>query len=411
MVSRKSERIVIVGGSHGALAVIEALKREGYSGKLTLISEEKVPVFSPTALPYLLWKHETSSQTLRPPEFYRALEVIEERAIAIDPEKSVVILRNGKKVRYDRLVLATGASAARLPIETPKRNPLLTLRRIEDLRRMRLRATRSRRVLVVGAGLVGLHLAQVFSGRGKDVHVVEQSDQILPGLVPPELAERLTSFFRDRSINISLGASLSEVHDQDARLSDGETVQCDLVICAIGIKPNLEMIRGTSLATRVGVLVNEWMETNVPGVYACGDVAEFRDFFTGESRLNPNVISAAEQGRTVAENLMGKKRLHPGLISVNVFNCLGLSLFSLGRIVPEPGDSVCEEYDEERPVFKRMIFKDRALKSVVLFNSPADGGLYYRLLRERVSLCGLEEKMLRDPLLWGKRIGERVFKG
>jgi len=405
-----SERVVIIGNSHGAVSVIETLRREGFGGKLALISGEKIPPYSPTALPYLLWEKEKERRPLRPAQFYQGIDVIETKAISIEPEKSAILLLNRKRIRYDRLVIATGASPARLPLEGSTGSPLLTLRKTGDLEEIEKRARKGTKVLVVGAGLIGLHLAQELLKKQKRIHVIELKGQILPGLVHPELALFLKGLFEQKGIRISLVASLSEVRGSKALLSSGEKIDCDLILSAIGIRPNLEITGGTSIIVKEGVLVNEQMETNIPGIYACGDVAEYRDFFNGESRLNPNVVNASDQGRIVGESLTGKKSLHPGLITVNTFNCFGSNLFSLGRFIPDPGDRAFEECDRVKGFFKRIVFTGDRLKGMVLFNTPVDGGIYYRLMREKVSLKGWEEKILEDPYLWGKWISERAFK-
>ena len=405
-----SERIVLIGSSHSGLSVIETLRREGFQGTLSLISEEQIPIYSPTALPYLLGKKDRRSRVLRPPEFYQGLRVVEGKAVSIDPKRSKVFLQNGKSIHYDRLVLATGASPVRPSIPVSDGIPLLTLRRIEDLHQIEKRAGKSQRIVILGAGLIGLHLAQIFSEQKREVHVIELREQILPGLIHRELALFLKGLLERKGIQIHLGTSLSDIRRKEAFLSNGEKIRTDLVVAAAGIQPNLDLVRETALTTRDGIVVNERMETSLPGISACGDVAEFRDFFTGENRLNPNVISAAEQGRIVAEGLLGKKTVHPGLISINTFNCLGLILFTLGRTHPDRGDRIVEENEIEKGVFKRFIFHGETLKGMALCNTPVDGGLYYRLIRERISLKGLERRLVRDPFLWGKWIGRKVFK-
>lgn len=405
-----SEKIVIIGGSHGGVSVIEVLKREGFQGRLTLISDERIPICSPTVLPYLFGEKNKRIKFIRPGEFYNKIDVIEEKASHINPEKSFVQLRSKRKIAYDRLVIATGASAVTLPIEISNRIPIFTLRRIEDLERIEQRMKKSRNIIIIGAGLIGLHLAQVFSMEHRQVHMVELKDQILPGLVHAELATYLKGLFEQRGIEISLGTSISEIGEKEAMLSNGEKIKVDMTIVAIGIQPNLSVIEGTFIGVNKGVLVNERMETNIPGIYACGDVAEYRDFFTGEHRLNPNVINAAEQGKTVAEALLGKTNGHPGLISINIFDCLGMNLFSLGTATPGPDDRFYEEENTEMKVFKRMVFQGEILKGMVLFNTKVDGGVFYKLMRQKTSLKGLEDKLLKDPLLWGKWIAERVFK-
>lgn len=404
------EKIVIIGGSHAGYSVIETLRREGFRGRLTLISEEKIPVYSPTALPYLLWDKGRDQRYLRPVDSFRGIEVIEERAVSIDPEKALILLRNGKKIHYDRVVIATGASAKNLPLRTSKKNEVLTLRRIQDLVSIEEKARKSRKILIIGAGLIGLHLAQVFSGKKKEVHVIELKSHILPGVIHPELAITLKSLFEQQGIRISVGVSLSEIGEKEAKLSSGDKINMDLTIAAVGIRPNLEVVEGLPVNVNEGILVNGRMETNIPGVYACGDVAEYTDFFTGKSRLNPNVISAAEQGRCVGEHLLGKGTDHPGLISINTFHCFGLNLLSLGKFIPEPEDQFLEENDPKKMVYKRMVFRQNQLKGVITLNVNIDGGIFYRLVKERISLRGLEEKLLKDPLLWGKWISGKVFR-
>jgi NAD(P)H-nitrite reductase large subunit len=405
-----SDRVVIIGGSHGAHSVIETLRRERFKGRLTLVSEERLPLCSPTALPYLFGDKKKKDKSLRPAEFYREMDVVEEKAVALQPEKGKVVLEHGKKIGYERLVIATGASAAGLPVETAGNNPVLTLRRAGDLLRIEQRARKSREILIVGAGLIGLHLAEVFSREKKKVHVVEFKDQVLPGLIHPELAASLKSDFEQRGIRIVLGTGVTEIGDKEARLTNGEKLGMDLTIAAVGIRTNLEIVKKTSIAARDGILVNERMQTSIPSVYACGDVAEYRDFFTGESRLNPNLVNAAEQGRIVAEHLVGKGSPHPGLIAINTFRCFGQTVMSVGRFLPEQGDRLLEKYDPDKKISRRMVFRADRLMGAVFCNTTVDGGLYYRLIREKIALGGLEEKLLRDPFLWAKWIGEKTFK-
>jgi NAD(P)H-nitrite reductase large subunit len=404
------DRVVIVGGSHGAVAVIETLRRLGFQGKITLVSEEPIPLYSPTALPYLLWDKQKGQRYLRPAEFYQGIHVIQEKAIGIDPGKMAVHLQNGKKVRYDRLVIATGASAADHPIQADGKHRPLTLRRSSDVFRIEARAKKSHNVLIVGASLIGLHLGQVFADEGKQVTVIARR-RMLSGLIQPELADFLTPLFERKGIRISLGVSLAEIGEREATLSSGEKLRTDLVLTSVGIRPNVEMVQGTSIAVKQGILVNERMETNIPRIYACGDVAEYGDFFTAETRLNPSVVNAAEQGKCVAEHLMGQGNPHLGLISINTFNCCGLNLLSLGKLVPEQGDQILEVKDPEKMVYRRLIFNSGNLQGAIFLNTAVDGGIYYRLVREKVPLEGKEEKLLQDPFLWGKWIAEKAFRG
>lgn len=405
-----SERVVLIGASHAANSVIETLKKERFSGRLTLISEEKIPLHSPTALPYLLERAKGKAFELRPLDFYRGMELIEAKALGIEPEKGRVVLTGRKKISYDRLVIATGASA-RLPlIETSKRHPILTLRRIEDLRRIEEKSRRSSKILILGAGLIGLHLAQIFSQAKKKVHVIEIREQILPGRVPARLAHRLMKLYEGRGVRISLGVHLEELGEKEAKLSSGERISVDLAIATTGIRPNRDLADGSLIAAGEGIRVNEKMETSLPGIYACGDVAEYRDFFSDERRLNPNLVSAVEGGRCVAAALLGKPDPHPGWISVNTFRCFGFDLVSLGRIDADVEDRVFEEPDLLGGGYKQMVFRNGRLKGLACFNTPLDSGLFYRLLRERVLLEGEEERLFRDPLHFGKVLAQRVFK-
>ena len=401
-------RVVIIGGSHGAVSVIETLRRLDFQGKLTLITEERVPLFSPTALPYLLWDRERRQRYLRPEAFYQGSRVIEGKAVAVDPSKTTVYLESGKKVPYDQLVIATGASAADHPVRANAKNPVVKFRRIADVEQIEKRTTQGQRVLVVGASLIGLHLAHVLREKGKQVTVIARR-QMLSSLVHPEMADILKPLYESQGMRIALGVSLAEIGEREVKLSNGEILPADLIIASIGVRPNIGVVQGTSVAVGEGILVNERMETNIPGIYACGDVAEYRDFFTGANRINASVVNAAEQGKCVAEHLMGKGSPHPGLIPINTFKCGDLRLVSLGKLEPRDGDRVFEERDPDKQVYRRLIFNDGRLEGAVFLNTAVDGGILYRLVRERTPLEGLEEKFLHNPLLWGKRMAEKAL--
>ena len=396
-----SERVVIIGASHAGVAVIETLRRKGFRGKLTLISEEKLPLYSPTTLPYLLNGRDREQLVLRPQAFFKDIEVIEARASAIDEQRARVILTNGGKVRYGKLVVATGASPV-VPFPAAPGATVFTVRKLSDVTRIGRKLKRNMAVLLVGAGLIGLHLGQVFLGRGQKLHLVELCEQLLPGLVHPELAEEIRRRFVEKGAAVSLATSIDRLDEHEAVLTDGSTIGFDFAVVAAGVRPNMEPLAGTAVETADGILVNQWMETNISAILACGDVAEYRDFFTGVPRLNPNIMNAIEQGRIAAGRLMGEEEPHPGVISCVTCTCLDMTLFSVGRVMPDENDHVFEDADAGAHVYRRVIAHDGRLKGAVFCNTPVDHGLFYNLLKRKVPINGLEEKILKEPLQWAK---------
>ena len=238
--------------------------------------------------------------------------------------------------------------------------------------------------------------------RGQKLHLVELSDQLLPGLVHRELAGEIERRFVEKGVAVSLGTSVRLLEEREAVLVDGSRIGFDFAVVAAGVRPNLQPLEGTAVETHSGILVNQWMETNVPAILACGDVAEYRDFFTGVPRLNPNIMNAVEQGRTVAGRLMGEEEPHPGVISCMTCTCLEMALFSVGRVTPEQDDHVFDDADAGTHVYRRLIVHDGRLKGAVFCNTPVDHGLFYNLVKQKVLIDGLEKKILKEPLQWAK---------
>ncbi len=383
------------------VAVIETLRRKGFRGKLTLITEQKLPLYSPTTLPYLLDGNKAEQLVLRPHSFFNDIEVIEAQALSVDEQRSRVILTDGRKVSYGKLVVATGASPV-VPFPAPPDVPLFTVRKLSDITQIGHKLKRNMTVLLVGAGLIGLHLAQVFLSRGQKLHLVEVSDQILPGLVHAELAEEIRRRFIEKGAIVSLGSSIDHLEEHHAVLADGNTTGFDFAVAAAGVRPNIETLKETSVATAAGIRVNPWMETSVPAILACGDVAEYHDFFTGAPRLNPNIMNAVEQGRVAAGRLVGEEEPHPGVISCMTCVCLEMTIFSVGRVMPDENDQVFEEADAGTHVYRRLIASEGRLKGAVFCNTPVDHGLFYNLIKQKVSIDGMEKKILREPLHWAK---------
>ena len=400
-----SERVVIIGASHAGVAVIETLRRKGFRGKLTLISEQKLPLYSPTTLPYLLDRKDREQLVLRPQAFFKGIDVIEAGAFAIDEQRGRVMLTNGGTVHYGKLIVATGASPV-VPFPVSPGAPVFTVRKLNDVTQIGRRVKRNVTVLLVGAGLIGLHLAQVFLSRGQKLHLVELGDQLLPGLVHREPAEEIRRRFVEKGAAVSLAASVDRLEEHQALLGDGSRIGFDFAVVAAGVRPNMEPLAGTAVETGSGIRINQWMETNVPGIFACGDVAEYRDFFTGIPRLNTNIMNAVEQGRTAAGRLMGEEEPHPGVISCMTCTCLEMTLFSVGRVTPDKDDRVFEEADAGAHVYRRLIVRDGRLKGAVFCNTPVDHGLFYNMLKQKVPIDGMEKKILKEPVQWAKVLGK-----
>jgi apoptosis-inducing factor 3 len=308
--SPKSVLIVGAGAAGGAAA--EMLRREGYDGPITLVgADEFLPYDRPNlSKDYLAGTAPEEWIPLRPADFYREQNIetlTKTPVVAIDPKNKQITLSSGRSLGYGALLLATGAEPVRLTIPGNDLPHVCYLRTLSDSRRIIEKAKNAKRAVVIGASFIGLEVAASLRQRKVEVSVVGKHSQPLEKILGRELANLIRETHEVHSVKFHLGRTPAAIQDQHVQLDDGTILDGDLVVVGIGVQPNTALAEKAGIATDDGVLVNEYLEASVPGVFAAGDIARWPDPRAGRIRVEHWVV-AQRQGQTAARNILGARQ-------------------------------------------------------------------------------------------------------
>ncbi len=304
--------VVIVGGGAAGLAAADMLRREGYEGKVTLISADDSPPCDRPNLSkdYLAGTAQDDWIALRPPEYYsekRIDLVLNSRVSSLDVKRKRVQIENGKTYGFGALLIATGADPVRLPIPGATDSQVHYLRTFADARAIVAKAASAKRVIVVGASFIGLEVAASLRTRGIEVHVVAPDKTPLERVMGPEVGGFIRKVHESHGVVFHLGQTISSVEGNRATLSDGTVVDADFIVLGVGVRPSIALGEQAGLAMDRGIAVNEYLETSAPGIFAAGDIARWPDPHSGDRIRVEHWVVAERQGQVAAKNMLGQR--------------------------------------------------------------------------------------------------------
>ncbi len=384
--------VVIVGAGQAGYQCSESLRLEGYEGKITLVGDEPIIPYQrpPLSKDYLLGKTDAERIQYRPMAFYEQSPItllLDTSAVAINAGANSVELSNGQMLEYDALILATGARVRKLSITGSDLDGVCYLRTLRDVDDIGERLNSVRHVIVIGAGFIGLEFAAVASKLGKSVQVLEAMDRVMARVVEPELSQFFTQLHQSHGVEIICNAQALELTGEGGRVSgvntaDGRLRQADLVVAGIGVLPNMELADQAGLACGNGIIVNEFGQTSIDNIYACGDCASYRHPFVGEAIRLESVQNAGDQARAVAAKITGKDKPYdavPWFWSDQYDVKLQMAGLTLGC------DAHMVRGDINSGSFSLMHFKGDRLRAVEAINQPRDYIVGRKLLEKDLS--------------------------
>lgn len=310
--SNAPESAVIVGGGVAGNMAAETLRREGYAGPVTIFSADAtLPCDRPNlSKGYLAGSADDESNLLRSEDFYREQEIdvrLNARVARIDVQKREIELADGSRAGFGALILATGADPVRLPVAGSDLPHVHYLRTLADSRAIVAAAQSATRALIIGASFIGLEVASSLRARGLAVDVVGREAIPMEQILGADVGAFLRAMHEDHGVTFHLGRTVSAIENSSVRLDSGETIAADLVVIGIGVRPALALAEEAGLDVDHGVLVNEYLETSAPGIFAVGDIAAWPDPLTGERIRVEHFVVAERQAQTAARNLLGRR--------------------------------------------------------------------------------------------------------
>lgn len=402
---------VILGNGPAGVVAAETLRRAAPQDEIVLVGNEDAPPYSRMAIPYLLEENidETGTYLRKAPGHFEKLRVRElrGRAVALDTDQRRILFFDGHFEDYDQLLIATGSHPVRPPIPGVDLPEVQTCWTLEDARAIARHAQPGARVLQLGAGFIGCIIMEALAKRGVELTVVEMGDRMVPRMMTPQAGGMIKRWVEDKGIRVVTQAGVSRIdrHDGDTplkvTLTTGDTLDCDLVIVAAGVAPNVAFLEGTGVHVAKGVLVDDKLETSVPGIYAAGDVAEAPDLFTGAHLVAAIQPNAADQARVAALNMAGRQTRLNGVLAINVLDTLGLISTSFGQWWGETADKGgqgVEHVDETRSRYLSLQFKDDVLIGATSIGLTEHVGALRGLIHGQVRLGKWKDRLLESPL-------------
>jgi NADPH-dependent 2,4-dienoyl-CoA reductase/sulfur reductase-like enzyme/nitrite reductase/ring-hydroxylating ferredoxin subunit len=310
--------VVIIGGGSAGFSAADTLRREGYEGPVTLISADaSLPCDRPNlSKGYLAGTAPEDWLLLRPAEFYRDhhIEVrLNARVARIDVQGRKIELDDRSAYDFDALLLATGSEPVRLRIPGADLPHVHYLRTLADSRALVASAQKSTRAAVIGASFIGLEVAASLRARGLEVDVIGREAVPMEQVLGPEVGTFLRQLHESHGVRFHLGSTPSSIDGQAVTLDTGERLDADLVVVGIGVRPAVALAEAAGLTVDRGVVVDRYLETSVPGIFAAGDIARWPDPLTGQPVRIEHFVVAERQGQTAARNILGRREAFEGV--------------------------------------------------------------------------------------------------
>ncbi|MBA4175691.1 MAG: FAD-dependent oxidoreductase [Leptothrix sp. (in: Bacteria)] len=401
-------RHIILGAGPAGVIAAETIRKHAPQDEVYLVGDEPEAPYSRMAIPYLLHGSigESGTHLRHAPNHYDAsgIQLKRNRAVRVDAAAKTVTMDDGGVHGFDRLLIATGSSPATPPIPGIAGPGVHACWTLADARAIAALAQPGARVLQMGAGFIGCIILEALAARGVQLTVVEMGDRMVPRMMGPTAGGMIKAWCEAKGVAVHTGARVDAIA-RDAtpvmkvRLSTGAVMAADLVISATGVKPNIGFLDGSGVRCLLGVLTDEHLQTNVPGIYAAGDCAEALDKVSGKTIVSAIQPNAAEQARVAALNMAGRPTALRGVTQINVLDTLGLVSASFGLWDGVPGGQQVALTDEAAGRHLSLQFSGDVLVGCNAVGWTNHVGVMRGLVEGQVKLGAWKDKLLADPTL------------
>jgi nitrite reductase (NADH) large subunit len=401
-----SMRVVIVGNGVAGVTAARIIKQKNAEATVSIYTDESHSYYPrPRLYEVLSGEAEPQEIYMFPEKWYEEKGIhvhLNKKAVNIDVDKKELVLENGARVSYDKLLLANGGHSFVPPIKGVKKTGFFTLRSVRDALTIRKFTEKSKKAIVIGGGLLGLEFAASLRKLGQQVEVVEIFPRLLPRQLDREGAEILKNRIASRGIEFDLGVKTVEILGRNTvsgiLLDSGKTISGELVLCSAGMRSNIQLASEAGIKVNRGVVVDNHLQTSTDDVYAVGDVAEFN------GRVYGIILAALEQTKIAATNLLEEKQIvYNGTIPSNTLDIVDIDLTSMGTVNPE--DNKYEEIkrvNDEKGIYKKLVLDQGKIVGAIILGDKKGVTTIKRLMNQQTDITKYKDSILNDDFDYKK---------
>ena len=399
---------VIIGAGPAGVNAAEHLRKFDPSGQITMLVAEDVPPYSRMALPYYLVGNIAAEGTyLRKKEnHFESLNITlkQGRASSVDSAAKQITLLGGETLSYDKLLIATGATATRPPIPGIDLDGVHNCWSLQDSHKIVAGTEPGSKVILMGAGFIGCIILEALAARGVELTVIEMENRMVSRMTNEVMGTMIKDWCVAKGIKVMTSTKVTQIASASGddplhvTTEGGETLPADVVICATGVRSNTAFLDGSGVTVDMGIVVDDFMQSSVADVYAAGDVAQGKDLSTGDYYVQAIQPTAVEHGKLAAHNMVyGHKNAHPGNINMNVLDTVGLISTSFGMWMGVEGGEEGEMSDVDNFKYLNLQFKDDVLVGASSLGMTQHVGVMRGLIQTGAHLGEWKDKLLVAP--------------
>lgn len=397
---------VIIGAGPAGVNAAEHLRKNDPSGEITLLAAEDAPPYSRMALPYFLVGDIPAEGTYlrKDADHYSRLgiNVRHARVSQVDTSAKSIQLLGGDSVSYDKLLVATGATAVKPPVPGIDLDGVYNCWSLADAHKIIKRATPGSNVILMGAGFIGCIILEALAARKVNLTVIEMEDRMVSRMTNETMGNMIKSWCEDKGITVLTGTRVDSIEEKGGALSvatnTGNILPADLVICATGVRSNTAFLDKSNIQIDMGIVVDDFMQSSVADVYAAGDVAQGKDLSTGDYYVQAIQPTAVEHAKLAAWSMVnGHTSPTRGKLNMNVLDTVGLISTSFGLWMGTDGGEEAELVDKERYKYLNLQFKDDVLVGASSLGMTQHVGCMRGLIQTGARLGHWKDKLLEEP--------------
>jgi nitrite reductase (NADH) large subunit len=398
-------RYIIIGGSAAGVSAVEAIRSVDLTSEIELFSGEHTPLYSRVLLSYYIAEMLSKEElNFRPLDFFKENNVIAhlgQKVQMVFPDAKSIQTEDGRDHPYDRLLIATGSSAKLLDIPGVDKKGVFAMRSLEHAQGIIRHLGKTTPVCILGGGLIGLRVGYALSARGLKVKLIIKSNRVLSQMLDEEASRIVQERMREHGIEIRTGRDAIEIVGKEKVegiiLDNGERVNCQLVVIGKGVDPNVQLVSSTRIKVNEGIIADEHMRTNMPDIYAAGDVAETYDICWERMGVNALWPCAFEQGRIAGLNMAGRETSYGGSFRMNSLDIYGLPVISMGVTRPD-GAGYQQFHKMAKETYRKLVLKNGRIVGAILMGQIQKAGVLATLLKKKVNVSSYIPFLMSDRL-------------